>query len=154
MNSAMRNMTVIRSIIAGLGLLIASPAQAAGWVASSDPSVVCHAGYSASVRPSEAEARAIKRQILGGFGNMRGYELDHIVPLALGGDPRDPRNLQLQPWDEAEIKDRLEWKLLKLACYRHQLTLPEAQAAFSDWKSAYWVYCPTETDCPAYHGGD
>ena len=150
MNSVMPSMAVIRSFIAGLAIFIASPAQAAGWVASSDPSVVCHSGYSASVRPSGAEAISIKRRMLGPFGDPRAYELDHIVPLALGGDPRDPRNLQLQPWPEAEIKDRLEWKLLKMACYRHQLTLPEAQAAFSDWRMAYARFCPTDWDCPDY----
>ena len=32
------------------------------------------------------------------------YELDHIIPLCLGGSPTDPSNLQLKPWDEATRK--------------------------------------------------
>lgn len=30
------------------------------------------------------------------------YELDHIVPLALGGHPRNLKNLMLQPWEGAD----------------------------------------------------
>jgi hypothetical protein len=41
----------------------------------------------------------------------REYELDHLIPLELGGDPLDPQNLWLQPWRgecNAKQKDRLE----------------------------------------------
>jgi hypothetical protein len=37
------------------------------------------------------------------------YELDHFIPLALGGHPRKPENLWLQLWDGqwgARTKDR------------------------------------------------
>lgn len=42
------------------------------------------------------------------------FELDHTIPLALGGHPRNLNNLMLQPWeghDGAKRKDRLEVKL-------------------------------------------
>jgi len=44
------------------------------------------------------------------------YELGHIIPLALGGHPRKMDNLQLQPWEEARRKDRIEVKLQCLVC--------------------------------------
>jgi len=53
------------------------------------------------------------------------YELDHRIPLALGGHPRNLRNLELQPWDgedSAKQKDRLERRLQVLVC-KEQLLL-------------------------------
>lgn len=44
------------------------------------------------------------------------YELDPIIPLALGGHPRKLDHLQLQPWEEVKRKDRLEVKLQCLVC--------------------------------------
>jgi len=42
---------------------------------------------------------------------MRDYEEDHLVPLEVGGNPHDPRNLWPEPlhgpWN-ARMKDRLE----------------------------------------------
>jgi hypothetical protein len=68
------------------------------------------------------------------------YELDHIVPLALGGHPRALDNLQLQPWPEARRKDRLEVKLQCLVC-SGQVSLGEAQTAIAtDWEAAYHSY--------------
>ena len=68
------------------------------------------------------------------------YELDHIVPLALGGHPRALDNLQLQPWPEARRKDRLEVKLQCLVC-SGQVSLGEAQTAIAtDWEAAYHRY--------------
>jgi hypothetical protein len=42
------------------------------------------------------------------------YELDHFVPLAIGGHPRSEDNLWLQSWVgawNARVKDRLERRL-------------------------------------------
>jgi hypothetical protein len=39
------------------------------------------------------------------------YEIDHWIPLALGGHPRKPENLWFQPWDgewSSRVTDRLE----------------------------------------------
>ena len=44
------------------------------------------------------------------------YELDHIIPLCLGGSPNDPSNLQLEPWDEATRKDRVEIQAMRCIC--------------------------------------
>jgi hypothetical protein len=43
------------------------------------------------------------------------YELDHKIPLCLGG-PDKWSNLQLQPWEEAHEKDKDEWRLCRAVC--------------------------------------
>ncbi len=65
------------------------------------------------------------------------YELDHVIPLAIGGHPKLKENLILQPMNEASRKDRLEVKLQCLVC-NGQVELEIAQQAiFEDWESAY-----------------
>jgi hypothetical protein len=43
------------------------------------------------------------------------YELDHKIPLCLGG-PDKWSNLQMQPWGEAIMKDHDEWRLCHAVC--------------------------------------
>lgn len=57
-----------------------------------------------TARMSYQESSAIKRSMLPPGTQMRDFELDHIIPLCLGGS-NDRSNLQLQPWPEARIKD-------------------------------------------------
>jgi len=75
------------------------------------------------------------------------YELDHFVPLALGGHPRSEDNLWLQKWDgawNARVKDRLERKLQVMVC-AGELTLQSArQAIQNDWHAAYRQYVPSD----------
>jgi hypothetical protein len=73
------------------------------------------------------------------------YEIDHLIPLGIGGSD-DDRNLwleprrQLEPIWNAEAKDRLEWRLRDLVC-DGKLTLREAQQAIrDDWIEAYRKY--------------
>ena len=108
---------------------------------------ICRAGYTRTVRPSTSFTNGIKKRLLreqsmdfeAGKG---GYELDHIIPLALGGHPRNVHNLTLQPWEGpygAKRKNRLEVKLQCLVC-SGEVALYEAQdAIWLDWKTAYAV---------------
>ena len=68
------------------------------------------------------------------------YELDHYVPLALGGHPRSLDNLWLQRWDgewNARIKDRLERTLQVMVC-AGQISLQDARTSLQGgWKDAY-----------------
>jgi hypothetical protein len=68
------------------------------------------------------------------------YELDHFVPLAIGGHPRSEDNLWLQRWDgewNARVKDRLERRLQQMVC-AGDITLQAARVAVqSDWHAAY-----------------
>ena len=108
---------------------------------------ICVPGYTKTVRPSTTYTNGVKRKLLREAGlsesDKSGYELDHIVPLALGGHPRSLDNLMLQPWEGssgAKKKDRLEVKLQCLVC-TGQLGLSEAQQAiYNDWPKAYHRY--------------
>ena len=81
---------------------------------------ICVPGYTKSVRPSTSFTNGVKMLLLKCSGldasTAPDYELDHVIPLALGGHPRKLDNLKLQPWDEAKRKDRIEVKLQCLVC--------------------------------------
>jgi hypothetical protein len=84
----------------------------------------CVKGYSDSVRPLVEYTQRIKLQLLHGR-NPKAYELDHIVPLCMGGNPTDPANMQLQLWDDADRKDKVEASLCRQVCAG---TMPLAKA--------------------------
>jgi hypothetical protein len=92
-------------------------------------STICVSGYSRRVRPSTSVTNAIKRERMRAYGlsgSPSQYELDHLIPIALGGAPSDVRNLWPEPWSAATVKDRLENRLHSLVC-THRMTLSEAQ---------------------------
>ena len=127
------------------------PRLTPGAVASSDLAVFCHAGYSRSVRRDVYRAYGIDRR----SGH---YEMDHLVPLALGGTDV-PENLWPEDRDNewgAEAKDRLEWRLVQLVCGRAVDAGWAQHDIATDWIAAYGKYCPSPADCPGYratHGG-
>jgi hypothetical protein len=108
---------------------------------------ICVPGYTLSVRPSTTYMRGVEHKLLRERGlppeAASQYELDHIVPLALGGHPRNLKNLMLQSWegdDGAKKKDQLERRLQRLVC-AGSVGLREAQAAiYFDWKAALEKY--------------
>ena len=109
---------------------------------------VCTSGYTKTIRPSSSFTNGIKRRLMREQGmdfdaDKGSVELDHIIPLALGGHPRNPRNLMLQVWDGhdgAKRKDRLEVKLQCLVC-SGDVPLDVAQnAIWADWQAAYGVF--------------
>jgi hypothetical protein len=112
-------------------------------------STICVPGYTASVRPSTSFTTGVKRKLLREAGlppdAASTYELDHRVPLALGGHPRAQANLQLQHWDGpvgAKAKDRLERRLQTLVC-AGSVPLDEARSAiYWDWPAAHRRYMP------------
>jgi hypothetical protein len=111
-----------------------------GSILTSDARVVCVPGYARSVRSVPySEKRAIYRSYGIGFHLPRTYEIDHLVPLELGG-ANDPANL----WPEAAAprpgyheKDRLENLLHERVC-SGQLSLRAAQHQIaSNWLSVW-----------------
>ena len=108
---------------------------------------VCVAGYTASVRPSTSYTNGIKARLLREQGlpvaDAAAYELDHIIPLALGGHPRNLANLALQPWEgenSAKTKDRLERRLQILVC-ADKVPLDMARRdIYVDWQAAFRKY--------------
>ena len=108
-------------------------------------------GYTDSVRPPESVTESEKTADMRSYGNhhsLSGYEMDHFIPLDLGGAANDARNF----WPEKNYpgvspdsftlnpKDKLEDYLRDQVCY-HDLPLAKAQAAIAgSWTKAYQRY--------------
>jgi hypothetical protein len=113
-------------------------------------STICSPGWTATIRPPSAYTSALKVAQILQYGyddrDPRHYEEDHLVPLELGGAPRDPRNLWPQPMtarlpDGSAIgageKDDLEDELKRRVC-DNSMPLVEAQRAIAgDWVAAW-----------------
>ena len=103
---------------------------------------ICLPGYTRTVRPPTSYTNGVKAYLLRQAGinvsHMSEYELDHVVPLALGGHPRDPSNLALQPWEGehgAKPKDALEARLHERVC-RGEMSLADAQRCVAEnWEA-------------------
>ena len=128
---------------------------------------LCAAGFSTStIRPPVSYTDQLKRLELGTGGSIRApsgkvyavvgeqlpgtvadYELDHLISLELGGNPEDPANLWMQPWERkadhlaapgqgAESKDVVENRLHREVC-AGTIALADAQHEIAtDWTSA------------------
>jgi len=66
-------------------------------------------------------------------GSTSQYEEDHLIPLELGGAPRNPRNLWPEPRAQARQSDPLETTLKRQVC-NHTLTLAAARAAILEFQ--------------------
>jgi hypothetical protein len=81
---------------------------------------LCVPGYAKKVRNVPAE---MKREVYREYGvtshSPRDYEVDHLIPLELGGSNSIenlwPESHRTSPWN-AQFKDRLESKLHELVC--------------------------------------
>ncbi len=101
---------------------------------------ICQTGWTRTVRPYVADMKRIKAEMLAAIGEpierRNQYELDHKIPLALGGTVIDRRNLALQPIDEAHEKDAIEVCLSSLVC-QGKIDLEDAQSAiWENWRMA------------------
>ena len=101
---------------------------------------ICVPGWTKTVRPSARYTAAIKIKLIRELEIpeelLVDFESDHRIPLALGGAPSEERNLELQPWDEAGEKDRIETCLSRAVC-AGTITLDEArQRIWTDWRDA------------------
>lgn len=100
---------------------------------------ICVPGYTLTIRPSRSESGTLKRRemaLYGQTGSLTNFQLDHLIPLELGGAPRDPRNLWPEaflPTPGAHQKDRIENLLHSRVC-SGAMTLAAAQHAIAaDW---------------------
>ena len=104
-----------------------------GVVAVTDKSVLCVPGYSSTVRPPVSYTNRLKRIWVGKGHNINEYELDHYIPIALGGSPTDPNNLWLQYWASAKRKDVQEALLHRDMC-KGIYTPQQAQELMRRWR--------------------
>jgi hypothetical protein len=108
---------------------------------------ICRKRFTKTIRPSVIYTNGVKFKLMREAGipeaDADKYELDHIVPLVVGGHPRKLANLMLQPYEGvlgARKKDRLEIKLQNMVC-DGEIDLAAAQQDIgSDWVSAYEKY--------------
>jgi len=101
---------------------------------------ICVRGWTKTVRPPFEVTNAIKLAKLRERGlteaDKSRFELDHVIPLALGGAPDAPRNLRLEPWPEADRKDGVEACLAHAVC-AGRISLNEARRRiWKDWRAA------------------
>jgi hypothetical protein len=100
---------------------------------------ICRSGYTKSIRPpkdiTEAEKRA-NAAAYGYTGRLSEGEYDHLVPLSLGGDPNDARNLWVEPGASPNPKDGIEIRLAQLVCARTVPLAAAQQAIAADWTTA------------------
>jgi hypothetical protein len=94
---------------------------------------------SRSTRERRHVSEATKRAVLASYGvpwsARGGYEVDHRVPLCVGGS-NDVANLWAQPSPSYEAKDRVEAHVCRAIC-AETMTAEEGQRVFlGDWRSA------------------
>ncbi len=95
-----------------------------------------NSGQTDSITAAEKRGNAAA---YGYSGPLSGIEYDHLVPLELGGDPNDPRNLWVEPGESPNPKDGIESKLHQLVC-EGRVPLAAAQGAIAnDWTTAMGV---------------
>ena len=100
---------------------------------------ICRTGYTKSIRPPASITQIEKRENAAAYGytgSLKDVEYDHLVPLEVGGDPNDPRNLWIEPGASPNPKDGIESRLHELVC-EGRVPLAAAQEAIAtDWTTA------------------
>jgi hypothetical protein len=109
---------------------------------------ICASGYTSRVRPPVSvtgQEKRLSARAYGYQGSLATTEYDHLVPLGLGGDPNDARNLWLQPNEDPSAttntngKDAVEETLHTAVC-AGRVGLGAAQRAIAaNWVTALQV---------------
>ena len=113
---------------------------------------ICKSGWTSTVRPRVTVTNELKTKGIAQYGyddlKPGDYEEDHFIPLEIGGNPRDPKNLWPEPYNTrvdgktmgAHQKDKVEDLLKKQVC-SGEITLKEAQEQISaDWYKIYLAH--------------
>jgi hypothetical protein len=83
---------------------------------------ICKLGYTKTVRPPVSYTGPLKVKLMKSYGikgSLKDYELDHLIPLEVGGNPTDVKNLWPESWhgnNTASMKDKFENYLHKQVC--------------------------------------
>lgn len=101
---------------------------------------ICVKGWTATIRPPVTYTEPLKRRLMTAYGipktaSLRGYEMDHLIPLELGGDPTSVDNLWPEPGASPNTKDTVESVGREAVCRKtNPLPLTTAQVAIAkDW---------------------
>jgi hypothetical protein len=99
---------------------------------------ICAPHWTSTIRPRPTYTTKIKLLQINSLnltGQAADFEEDHRVPLEVGGNPTDERNLWPEPWPQARLKDRLESAVKRDVC-AGRITLKEGQSVFL---GDFWV---------------
>lgn len=110
---------------------------------------ICVANWTSTVRPPADYTDNLKKEGITQYGysdpKLKDYEEDHFIPLEIGGNPKDPKNLWPEPYHTkvgkktmgAHQKDKVETLLKKQVC-AGTITLQQAQEdVAADWYKIY-----------------
>jgi hypothetical protein len=109
---------------------------------------ICNPNWTTrSERPPSNYTNRLKREGFVQYNDadrdMHDYEEDHLIPLEIGGNPTDPKNLWPEPYHTsiadggAHDKDKVENYLHEQVC-RGGMNLADAQRAIAtDWYQVY-----------------
>jgi hypothetical protein len=109
---------------------------------------ICNPRWSTkSIRPPESYTHELKVEQIREYGyadhQLKDYEEDHLIPLEVGGNPTDPKNLWPEPYETsiaeggAHFKDQVENYLHDQVC-SGAMRLDEAQREIADdWYRVY-----------------
>lgn len=106
-----------------------------GAATADNRATVCVPGYAAARRPPSRETNRIKTAAMRAYGLTGEAELDHLVPLSLGGS-NDVRNLWPQVGGVPNAKDAVERSLLAAVCQRGADLETAQRAIATDWPTA------------------
>ena len=97
---------------------------------------ICRVGWTKTIRPPVSYTNKLKVEQMAQYeetGSPSDYEEDHLIPLELGGAPRNPKNLWPEPRAQAKKSDPLETKLKRQIC-KGTLKLTRARVAIRAFK--------------------
>lgn len=100
---------------------------------------ICVHGWTKTIRPPASYTNRLKVEQMaqyGETGSPSGYEEDHLIPLELGGAPRDPHNLWPEPRNQARHSDPLETQLKHRVC-AGAITLAAGRTAILQYKRVH-----------------
>ncbi len=117
---------------------------------------ICRPSWVKSAQPSARTLASQKSRLVKharyGADVAKNFDVDHRIPIEVGGDARDPKNLWLQPlniqWN-ALVKNKLETYVQTEVC-AGRMKLADGQAIFQrDWVDVFRLYCGPDPVLPA-----
>lgn len=100
---------------------------------------ICNSSWTRTIRPPVGFTNALKLKqmpLYGEEGSPAQYEEDHLIPLELGGAPRNPKNLWPEPLGQAKKSNSLETKLRRQVC-EGAMKLGSARVAIRRFKFSH-----------------
>lgn len=97
---------------------------------------ICVSGWTKTMRPPLSYTNALKLKQMRQYGDKGSpslYEEDQLIPLELGGAPRNPKNLWPEPRSQSKHSDPLETALRRHVC-SGKITLSAARKQILAYK--------------------